>query len=114
MNMENRPKFDVEYIPCPKAGQTHYGCGICDKHTSSPSQKEETVDTFVRDITSMEYMPKSEARRRLDALLERARQEGRDEAVNELQPWLLGLDSVPWEDEVNEKCDAARSPQDKV
>ena len=37
---------------------------------------EDEVNTLIRDITSVGFMPKSEARRRITELLDKAREEG--------------------------------------
>lgn len=38
-----------------------------------------------------------------------ARREGVEAAIEAIKPWLIGLDSVPWEDEVEEKLSDVRS-----
>lgn len=42
-------------------------------------------------------------------VVDEARREGVEAVIEAIKPWLIGLDSVPWEDEVEEKLSDVRS-----
>ena len=49
--------------------------------TTNPSAWGDDCDAFVRDITSVEYMSKSEVRRRLEGILHKVEQEATEEGM---------------------------------
>lgn len=64
---------------CVNEGKDGEATGCCDMGCSCHSKQEEgsDIDAFVRDVTSVGSMSKSEVRRRLDEILSRVRGEGK-------------------------------------
>lgn len=56
--------------------------------TNQPQEQEDTLDTLVRDLTTVHPMPKSEVRRRLSDFIECAKAE-RDEEIREWAEIML-------------------------
>jgi len=52
---------------------------------------EESIATFIRDITKLGSIPKSEARRRINEIIEKARQEERDRIIKV----ILSMTEIP-------------------
>ena len=70
---------NMHYAECSEHNPTIGGIQ-CPAKQPAPQEQEDTLDTLVRDLTTVHPMPKSEVRRRLSDFIERAKAE-RDEEV---------------------------------
>ena len=73
-------KCECKKISCKKeCKQNHTHKGFFCEKCEPPADKADTLNELVRDLTKSVPMPKSEARRRIGELVEKAREEGYEE-----------------------------------